>query len=347
MRSTVRSAYSGRRPRVEADRQRLADLEVRAHRHAAPGDERRPRPAPAAARSGPRHSGRSRDGQAIRGRPQRCCMTPGGTLADGCGRQLPLARRRRPRQARRRAAKLAAQAQTAGRARRDPRPRTAAGQPAAARPVRLRHRRQFRRTGALPGARRRFPGGQEARQLSAAGACACGPAFARLAAELEGDALRQAIAEKFAIDLDGRPTMITVRGHSDGKDGRIHTDSATKLITLLLYLNPVWEEAGRPLAAAAARRRPRRLRRRDTAGVGHDGRLPAQRPLVPRPLPAQGRAPFGSAQLGDRPGRGAARAQPARLVGAAQGAQPVRLSGHRCRHGIRSRSWERRQSGLS
>ena len=75
-------------------------------------------------------------------------------------------------------------------------------------------------------------------------ALSCGPAFARLAAELEGDALRQAIAEKFAVDLDGRPTMITVRGRSDGKDGRIHTDSATKLITLLLYFNPVWEEEG-------------------------------------------------------------------------------------------------------
>jgi SM-20-related protein len=74
----------------------------------------------------------------------------------------------------------------------------------------------------------------------------CGAAFARLAAELEGDDLRQAIAQKFAIDLDGRPTMITLRGFSDGKDGRIHTDSATKLITLLLYMNPVWQaEAGR------------------------------------------------------------------------------------------------------
>ena len=75
-------------------------------------------------------------------------------------------------------------------------------------------------------------------------ALSCGPAFARLAAELESEALREVIAEKFAIDLDGRPTMITVRGRSDGKDGRIHTDSATKLITLLLSLNPVWEEAG-------------------------------------------------------------------------------------------------------
>ena len=71
----------------------------------------------------------------------------------------------------------------------------------------------------------------------------CGTAFARLAAELEGEDLRQAIEDKFAIDLDGRPTMITLRGFSDGKDGRIHTDSATKLITVLLYLNPVWEDA--------------------------------------------------------------------------------------------------------
>jgi len=72
---------------------------------------------------------------------------------------------------------------------------------------------------------------------------ACGAAFARLAAELEGEDLRRAIEDKFAIDLTGRPTMITLRGFSDGKDGRIHTDSATKLITLLLYLNPVWEDA--------------------------------------------------------------------------------------------------------
>ena len=76
------------------------------------------------------------------------------------------------------------------------------------------------------------------------GALARGSAFARLAAELEGEALRHEIERKFAIDLNGHPTMITVRGHSDGKDGRIHTDSSTKLITLLLYLNPVWREQG-------------------------------------------------------------------------------------------------------
>jgi SM-20-related protein len=75
------------------------------------------------------------------------------------------------------------------------------------------------------------------------GALSCGAAFALLAAELEGEELRRAIESKFAIDLTARPTMITVRGHSDGKDGRIHTDSATKLITLLLYMNPDWQIA--------------------------------------------------------------------------------------------------------
>ncbi len=76
------------------------------------------------------------------------------------------------------------------------------------------------------------------------GALSLGPAFSRFAAELAGDELQQAIEQKFAIDLAGRPTMITVRGRSDGKDGSIHTDSATKLITVLLYLNSVWEAAG-------------------------------------------------------------------------------------------------------
>jgi SM-20-related protein len=76
------------------------------------------------------------------------------------------------------------------------------------------------------------------------GALLVGAAFAELTAELEGGGLRHEIEQKFAIDLAGRPTMITVRGQSDGRDGRIHTDSPTKLITLLLYMNPVWEADG-------------------------------------------------------------------------------------------------------
>jgi hypothetical protein len=69
----------------------------------------------------------------------------------------------------------------------------------------------------------------------------CGPAFSALVAALTGPALARAVAQKFAVDLDGRPTLLTVRGYGDGSDGRIHTDSATKIITLLLYMNPVWE----------------------------------------------------------------------------------------------------------
>jgi hypothetical protein len=71
-----------------------------------------------------------------------------------------------------------------------------------------------------------------------------GPAFAALIAELEGAAMRRAVEAKFGIDLSRRPTMVTLRGQSRGKDGRIHTDSASKLITALIYMNPAWEADG-------------------------------------------------------------------------------------------------------
>jgi SM-20-related protein len=74
-------------------------------------------------------------------------------------------------------------------------------------------------------------------------ALSCPPLFEELAHELEGADMRRAIEDKFAIDLDGRPTMITLRGNSDGRDGGIHTDSATKLITVLIYMNREWSGA--------------------------------------------------------------------------------------------------------
>jgi SM-20-related protein len=70
-----------------------------------------------------------------------------------------------------------------------------------------------------------------------------GPVFGRLVAALTGPELGRAIADKFAIDLAGRPTMLTVRGIGDTRDGFIHTDSPSKIITLLLYMNPAWEYA--------------------------------------------------------------------------------------------------------
>jgi hypothetical protein len=71
-----------------------------------------------------------------------------------------------------------------------------------------------------------------------------GPAFKELVAALHSDAMRKAFEDKFRIDLAGRPSMITVRGRCSKKDGKIHTDSKTKIITLLLYMNPKWEKSG-------------------------------------------------------------------------------------------------------
>ena len=59
-----------------------------------------------------------------------------------------------------------------------------------------------------------------------------------LMTEMEGPRLRAAIAEKFGLNLDDAPTMVTLRGRTEAKDGRIHTDSTAKLVTVLLYLNP-------------------------------------------------------------------------------------------------------------
>src|SRR3546814_676224 len=72
----------------------------------------------------------------------------------------------------------------------------------------------------------------------------CGPAFAALLDELQGPAVTQAFERKFDVDLTGRPTMVTLRGQSRAKDGAIHTDSRTKLITALIYLNSAWESDG-------------------------------------------------------------------------------------------------------
>jgi hypothetical protein len=71
-----------------------------------------------------------------------------------------------------------------------------------------------------------------------------GPAFAALIRELSGPEVQAAFEEKFGIDLAGRPTMFTVRGRCSERDGQIHTDSASKLITVLIYMNPNWEESG-------------------------------------------------------------------------------------------------------
>jgi SM-20-related protein len=71
-----------------------------------------------------------------------------------------------------------------------------------------------------------------------------GPSFAKLIAEMRSEEFRKAFEEKFNIDLTNRPDMITVRGRCSEKDGKIHTDSETKIITILIYMNSAWESSG-------------------------------------------------------------------------------------------------------
>jgi hypothetical protein len=73
---------------------------------------------------------------------------------------------------------------------------------------------------------------------------AAGPAFTGLMDELRGPAVRDAFADKFGIALDGRPVTITVRGRCQEKDGRIHTDTESKIITVLIYMNTEWGVSG-------------------------------------------------------------------------------------------------------
>ena len=71
-------------------------------------------------------------------------------------------------------------------------------------------------------------------------------AFAALLAEIEAGALDRAMAEKFGIDFPALPRLVTVRQVSAAHEGRPHTDSASKVATLLLYLHPGWANpAGR------------------------------------------------------------------------------------------------------
>lgn len=68
-----------------------------------------------------------------------------------------------------------------------------------------------------------------------------GPVFEALIEQLRSPEVAKAFSEKMGIDLSERPTTITIRGHSGAKDGRVHTDSRSKVVTVLVYLNPDWD----------------------------------------------------------------------------------------------------------
>ena len=68
-----------------------------------------------------------------------------------------------------------------------------------------------------------------------------GPAFASFIDAIQGPEFTAAVEKKLGVNLAGRPTMVTARGVSAARDGQIHTDSRTKLITVLIYMNNAWE----------------------------------------------------------------------------------------------------------
>ncbi len=70
-----------------------------------------------------------------------------------------------------------------------------------------------------------------------------GPSFKALVEYLESEEVARRFSEKLGIDLVGKPTTMTIRGYSGEQDGRVHTDSRSKLVTVLLYLNSDWDPA--------------------------------------------------------------------------------------------------------
>lgn len=67
------------------------------------------------------------------------------------------------------------------------------------------------------------------------------PNFDRFLKSLDTPEFRQILTDKFDVNVMEHPMMITLRGYSRQKDGRIHSDSKSKLLTILIYLNESWE----------------------------------------------------------------------------------------------------------
>ena len=64
-----------------------------------------------------------------------------------------------------------------------------------------------------------------------------------LVQELEGDKFRAILEDKLEVDLKDAEVITTLRGFSRAKDGKIHTDSQSKIVTVLLYLNKNWDNS--------------------------------------------------------------------------------------------------------
>ena len=68
--------------------------------------------------------------------------------------------------------------------------------------------------------------------------------FKTLVEELESPEFTEELSRKFGKDLHPYPRLTTVRRLSQAKDGRIHTDGPSKVMTLLVYMNDEWATGG-------------------------------------------------------------------------------------------------------
>tara|TARA_B100000700_G_scaffold289752_1_gene347337 strand:+ start:62 stop:688 length:627 start_codon:yes stop_codon:yes gene_type:complete len=69
-----------------------------------------------------------------------------------------------------------------------------------------------------------------------------GRSIDKLVNELESIEFKKILETKFNVNLNEAKVATTLRGYSRKRDGKIHTDSKTKILTVLLYLNNKWHE---------------------------------------------------------------------------------------------------------
>ena len=67
------------------------------------------------------------------------------------------------------------------------------------------------------------------------------PNFDRFLKSLDTPEFRQILTDKFDVNVMEHPMMVIFCGYSRQKDGRIHSDSKSKLLTVLIYLNESWD----------------------------------------------------------------------------------------------------------
>ena len=143
--------------------------------------------------------------------------------------------------------------------------------------------------------------------------------------ELEGPRLRAAIAERFGLDLADAPTMVTLRGWTNDRDGYIHCDSTAKRVTVLLYLNPATDAWAQHEGCLRLLRGPDDLEDYAVEVPPVNGTLlvfPNGAERLARPQALHRPALLGAAQLHDHGRQGAQRTATAPDVGVHEAADP-------------------------